>query len=117
MEGIFVIRTPGHTDHHQCILIESEGKKALFLGDLVPMTSHVPYPYIMAYDLKPMDTLETKKKILPQALEENWLLIFEHDPNTPMGTLQLKEGKMVVEPLSAHSVNEVFSYKEESVRV
>ncbi|MCH7759794.1 MBL fold metallo-hydrolase [candidate division TA06 bacterium] len=96
MEGISVIRTPGHTGHHQCVFIESEGKNALFLGDLVPMTSHVPYPYIMAYDLKPMDTLETKKKILPQALEENWLLIFEHDVNTPLGHLQKKDGRMAV---------------------
>ena len=100
MEGISVIKTPGHTEFHQCVLIESEGNKAIFLGDLIPTTSHVPYPYIMAYDLQPLVTLETKKKILPQALEENWLLFFEHDVNTPMGRLCIKEEKMVVERVS-----------------
>jgi glyoxylase-like metal-dependent hydrolase (beta-lactamase superfamily II) len=103
VEGISVLKTPGHTDHHQCILIDSEEKCAIYLGDLVPMTSHVPYPYIMAYDLKPLVTLETKKKILPRALEENWLLIFEHDPKTTFGTLRMKNGKMLAEPFNGGS--------------
>jgi glyoxylase-like metal-dependent hydrolase (beta-lactamase superfamily II) len=100
VEGISVLRTPGHTDHHQCILIDSEEKCAIYLGDFVPTTSHIPYPYIMAYDLKPLVTLETKKQILPRALEENWLLIFEHDPKTTFGTLRMKDGRMFAEPFA-----------------
>jgi glyoxylase-like metal-dependent hydrolase (beta-lactamase superfamily II) len=97
LEGIRVIQTPGHTTHHQSALIESEGKKALFLGDLIPTASHIPYPYIMGYDLFPLTTLATKKQILTRAYEEHWLLIFQHDPKVRMGILKEVKGKFVVE--------------------
>lgn len=96
LEGIGVIETPGHTSHHQSALIESDGKKALFLGDLIPTTAHIPYPYIMGYDLFPLTTLATKKKILARTYEEHWLLIFQHDPKVRMGTLKEVKGQFVV---------------------
>jgi glyoxylase-like metal-dependent hydrolase (beta-lactamase superfamily II) len=99
-EGISVIETPGHTGHHQSALVESEGKKALFLGDLIPTTTHIPYPYIMGYDLFPLTTLETKKKILGRVYEEHWLLVFQHDPNVRMGYLKEVKGQFVVEAIS-----------------
>ncbi len=79
-DGLRVIPTPGHTKHHQSILVTSRGESAFYAGDLVPTSSHVPYPYIMGYDLYPMDTLETKKIILPRAFDEEWTIVFEHDP-------------------------------------
>ncbi len=90
-EGIKVIRTPGHNRNHQCVLIESANKKAFYLGDLAPTASHIPFPYIMGYDLFPLETLENKKRILNQAADEGWLLIFEHDPKVKTGYLK-KDG-------------------------
>jgi len=87
-KGVRVVVTPGHTDYHQCVLIESGTEKAFFLGDLVPMVSHLPLLYIMGYDLFPLKTLETKKIILQRAFDEHWLLIFQHDPGAPMGYLR-----------------------------
>jgi glyoxylase-like metal-dependent hydrolase (beta-lactamase superfamily II) len=97
-KGINVIETPGHTEHHQSILVSSEKKKACFLGDLIPTTAHLSPPYIMGYDLFPLTTLKTKKKLLQQAYEEKWLLFFQHDPNTRSGYLKEKNGKFILEP-------------------
>jgi len=71
VKGIRVIPTPGHTPYHQSILIESAGERAFFLGDLVPTHAHLPLPWIMGYDVEPLVTLETKRRILKQALDES----------------------------------------------
>jgi glyoxylase-like metal-dependent hydrolase (beta-lactamase superfamily II) len=100
--GISVVVTGGHTAHHQCVKIESEGKTAFFLGDLIPTVSHLPLPYIMGYDLYPMQTLETKRWVLDRAFEEHWLLVFEHDPKIQMGHVQKDgEGKYYLEEVKA----------------
>ena len=96
-DGIRVFPAGGHTDGHQVVKIESDGKAALFLADLVPMTSHIRIPYVMSYDLYPLQTIQAKDKILKQALEEGWLLIFVHAPVVGMGYLREKVGKWVVE--------------------
>ncbi len=98
--GVSVVVTHGHTTHHQSVKIESEGQVAFFLGDLIPTVSHLPLPYIMGYDLYPLQTLETKRKVLRRACDENWLLIFEHDPAIVMGYVRLdREEKYFVEPV------------------
>ena len=79
VKGIRAIPTPGHTPHHQGLLIESDGEKAFFIADLVPTAVHLPLPWIMGYDVEPLVTLETKRRILKRAVEEEWLLVFEHD--------------------------------------
>jgi glyoxylase-like metal-dependent hydrolase (beta-lactamase superfamily II) len=86
-EGVSVMPTPGHTPFHQSVLIESEGDVACFLADVCPTTAHVPLPWIMGYDLEPLVTLESKRGLWKRAREEDWLLIFEHDPRTPWGRL------------------------------
>lgn len=88
VRGIRVMPTPGHTPYHQSVLIESKGEKAFFLGDLVPTHAHLPLPWIMGYDVEPLVTLETKRAILKRALDENWLLVFEHDAVVPWGRVQ-----------------------------
>ena len=88
VKGIRVIPTPGHTPFHQSILIESAGERAFYLGDLVPTHAHLPLPWIMGYDVEPLVTLETKRGILKQALEEQWLLIFEHDATIAWGRVE-----------------------------
>jgi glyoxylase-like metal-dependent hydrolase (beta-lactamase superfamily II) len=77
--GIRAIPTPGHTPHHQGLLIESDGEQAFFIADLVPTVAHLPLPWIMGYDVEPLVTLETKRRILAKAESEEWLLVFEHD--------------------------------------
>ncbi|HET8580465.1 MAG TPA: MBL fold metallo-hydrolase, partial [Nitrospiraceae bacterium] len=102
LPGLSVMVTHGHTAHHQAIMIESEGKVALYLGDLIPTVSHLPLPYIMGYDLYPLQTLETKRKVLDRAFEENWLLMFEHDPRLQMGYVKRDiEGKYYLEEVRA----------------
>jgi glyoxylase-like metal-dependent hydrolase (beta-lactamase superfamily II) len=80
--GVTVIPTPGHTPHHQSILIESRGEQAFFIVDLVPTTTHLPLPWIMGYDVEPLVTLETKRRILSRAVAEGWLIAFAHDAVT-----------------------------------
>lgn len=92
--GITAVVTAGHTRYHQGVKIESEGQVGFFLGDLIPTVSHLPLPYIMGYDLFPIQTLETKRWVLDRAFEENWLLLFEHDPLVQAGHVRKdQEGK------------------------
>jgi len=88
VKGIRVVPTPGHTPFHQSVLIESAGERAFFLGDLCPTHAHLPLPWIMGYDVEPLVTLETKRRILRQAEDEDWLLIFEHDASTAWGRIE-----------------------------
>lgn len=87
MDGIRAIVTPGHTPHHQSFLITSGGERAVFLGDLVPTHAHLPLPWIMGYDVEPLVTLESKRRLLAQAAEEGWTVVFEHDALVPWGTV------------------------------
>jgi glyoxylase-like metal-dependent hydrolase (beta-lactamase superfamily II) len=98
--GIRSLPTPGHVPHHQSILIESAGERACFLADLVPTSAHLPLPWIMGYDLEPLRTLESKRRVYQRAEAEGWLLWFEHDPEIVAGRLG-REGKGfgLVEPV------------------
>jgi glyoxylase-like metal-dependent hydrolase (beta-lactamase superfamily II) len=91
--GIQVLPTPGHTPHHQSVLIHSDDEVALYLGDLVPTTAHLPLPWIMGYDVAPLVTLETKRTVLDWVKKERTLLLFEHDPEIPWGYLAPHEEK------------------------
>jgi glyoxylase-like metal-dependent hydrolase (beta-lactamase superfamily II) len=70
----------GHTFSQQLVKISDSSNTVLYCGDLMPTSSHIPLPYVMGYDLQPILTVEEKKNILPQAVDKNWLLFFEHDP-------------------------------------
>lgn len=85
VSGISVMPTPGHVPFHQSIVLSSRGETAIFLGDLVPTTAHLPLPWIMGYDVAPLVTLETKRRVLKQVADEGWLAIFEHDAFTAWG--------------------------------
>jgi glyoxylase-like metal-dependent hydrolase (beta-lactamase superfamily II) len=82
VSGIRALPTPGHTPGHHGLLIESAGERAFYIADLAPTTSHLPLPWIMGYDVEPMVTLETKRRILARAMAEDWLVVFEHDATT-----------------------------------
>jgi glyoxylase-like metal-dependent hydrolase (beta-lactamase superfamily II) len=97
-EGVTIVHTPGHTLGHQSVKITSEGRSLFYFGDLCPTSAHVPLPWIMSYDLFPLRTLETRKQIYRRAIDESWLLFFEHDPDQVVGVLREQEGKFTLEP-------------------
>ncbi|RPI18940.1 MAG: MBL fold metallo-hydrolase [Ignavibacteriae bacterium] len=81
----------GHTPFQQMVKICDDSNTVLFAADLMPMASHVHIPYIMSYDLYPLTTLEEKKKYLPLASADEWLIFFEHDPFTEACTIGRNE--------------------------
>jgi glyoxylase-like metal-dependent hydrolase (beta-lactamase superfamily II) len=87
LPGIDLLPTPGHVPYHQSILVQSGGQSLIYLGDLVPTSAHLPGPWIMGYDLEPLVTLETKKRILTRAAREGWQLFFEHDARVARGRI------------------------------
>ena len=98
MPGVRVQRTGGHTMHHQMAIIESAGHTAVFVADLLPTTAHLPEPWIMGYDLYPMDTLASKKAFYEEAIKKNMLVFFEHDPVVAAGYIREEQGKRRVLP-------------------
>jgi glyoxylase-like metal-dependent hydrolase (beta-lactamase superfamily II) len=101
--GVRVVPTPGHTAHHQSVIIDDgAGHRVLFLGDVVPTSLHVRLPFIMAYDLDVVATLETKRRLLERACAEKWLVVFGHDTNIRAGYLgtDAKGQWAIVEPVA-----------------
>lgn len=78
--GISLFRTGGHTFGHSCLRIESGGKKALFIGEMMPTTAHRHLPWIMAYDLYPLESLEMKRRLFAECVSNNTLVLLDHDP-------------------------------------
>lgn len=97
--GVHLISVPGHIANMYCVKLEGGGKTAFLFADLVPMTAHLGYPWIMGYDLYPMKTLENKKKWIPKVGREGWLALFSHDPWTPAAYLREHEGQWEAEPM------------------
>jgi methylmalonyl-CoA epimerase len=98
MPGVTVRQTGGHTMHHQMVVIESGGKTAAFVADMMPTTAHAPDGWIMAYDLYPMDTLAAKSAFAKEAIERGILVFFDHDPIVAAGYLGEHDGKRRVVP-------------------
>lgn len=92
LPGVQLVPTPGHVPYHQSVLVSGGDATALFLADLVPTTAHLPLPWIMGYDVEPLVTLETKRRILARALAEEWVLIFEHETGRAVGRV-IMDGK------------------------
>ncbi len=91
--GIRLLLVGGHSDGMQLLRVDSEGETFLYLADLVPTHHHLDYPWIMGYDLYPVDTLRQRKRLLPVAARERWLLGFAHDPHVPFGRVRLDQGR------------------------
>jgi glyoxylase-like metal-dependent hydrolase (beta-lactamase superfamily II) len=81
----------GHTESMMLPEINYNGKTIIYVADLLPSVGHLPIPYVMAYDTRPLETLIEKKSFLEEALEKNFILFFEHDPEIECCTLQLTE--------------------------
>jgi glyoxylase-like metal-dependent hydrolase (beta-lactamase superfamily II) len=91
--GIRSIVTGGHTKGHQTPDKEPGATGAIFWGDLIPTSAHVDYPFIMGYDLWPLDTLKSKEKFIPYAIENDYLSIWTHEPVVRYGKILPGDGK------------------------
>jgi len=100
MAGVRIRRTGGHTRFHQIVYLESGGKTAVFAADLIPTTAHVDEPWIMGYDLYPMETLEFKRAFLREAIDGEYLIFFEHDPTIAAGYIRETNRRKHVEAVS-----------------
>lgn len=128
--GLRLVPTGGHTPGHQIVLIKDNsevrsqkpesrigdaeplnpripgpqnpfrGRTAVFWGDLIPTRSHIATPYIMGYDLSPLETMEQKEKLVQQAIAGKWLSFLEHDPEYACGVIEEEDGRPVLKPLS-----------------
>lgn len=99
LPGISVARIPGHNADIQAVILTGGGKTLAFVADLLPTRHHIPLPWIMAYDLYPMQTLETKRKWLPRFVQEEWIVVFGHDPDIAAAMLLDRGGKIEFEPV------------------
>ena len=97
--GVSVKVFPGHTEHMQAVIIESGGQTACYISDLIPTSAHIDLTWVMAFDLLPLQTIESRKRYYAQSIPEKWLTMFTHDPNTPWAYIEKDErGKMVPRP-------------------
>ena len=85
--GIEILPVPGHSLYTQGALIRAGDQTVAFLGDLIPSVHHVSYAWIAAFDLHPVETFATKRRILPRAVKEKWICVFDHDPNVVAGRI------------------------------
>jgi glyoxylase-like metal-dependent hydrolase (beta-lactamase superfamily II) len=100
VEGLKVEQVRGHSQTMQTIKLTRGGQTLFGFFDMLPTRHHLPLPWIMSYDLYPTETLEFKKRILPQALEENWICHFYHDPEMPLARLAVVNDKVTAVALS-----------------
>ena len=101
VSGIRVQVTPGHTRDLQVVWIESGSERACFVSDLVPTAAHLAYPWIMSFDLYPLETLASKHRILPELVRDEVIVVFGHDATTPWARLAEREGRIVASPVEA----------------
>jgi glyoxylase-like metal-dependent hydrolase (beta-lactamase superfamily II) len=80
-------------------MIESGGRTAVFVADMMPTTAHIDEPWIMGYDLYPMETLAFKRAFVREAIDNDYLIFFEHDPRIAAGYIREKDRRKYVEPV------------------
>ena len=91
LPGLSMFTCNGHTPSQQLIRIESAGETLIYPADLIPLACHFSLPWIMAYDLEPVKTLDEKRKLLTEAAEKGWTFFFEHDVSTVLAKVRLGE--------------------------
>ena len=89
--GIELLYVNGHTEKQMLPRFQYKGRTVVYMADLLPSVGHIPLPYIMGYDTRPLLTLEEKERILTQAADENWVLFLEHDPVNECCTVKQTE--------------------------
>lgn len=104
---IDVLFVDGHTESMMIPHIRYQGKTLVFMADLLPSVGHIPLPYVMGYDTRPLITLNEKELFLNRATENNYYLFLEHDSANEVCTLQMTEKGVRLD--QTHRFNELFS--------
>ncbi len=100
VSGISVRTFPGHTANMQAVIVQSAGKTACYISDLIPTSAHIDLAWGMGFDLYPLQTIESKKQYYAQSVPEKWLTVFTHDAKMPWAYMEKEEtGKMVAKPI------------------
>jgi glyoxylase-like metal-dependent hydrolase (beta-lactamase superfamily II) len=100
--GISVKTFPGHTAHMQAVIVESGGRTACYISDLIATTAHIDITWGMSFDLYPLQTIESRKQYYAKAIPEKWLTVFTHDPKTPWAYVEKDDvGKLVARDVSS----------------
>ena len=95
-EGVDFLTVNGHTDQMILPLIEMNGRKVIYLADLMPSIDHINPAWVMAYDVRPLDTMKERQSLIEKAIQEDWILFFEHDAKNEAAILSTNEnGKTV----------------------
>ena len=98
--GISVKIFPGHTANMQAVIVESGGRTACYISDLIPTTAHLDITWVLSFDLYPLQTIESRKKYYARAILEKWLTVFTHDDAVPWGYIEKSDkGKPQLMPL------------------
>ncbi|HYU44789.1 MAG TPA: MBL fold metallo-hydrolase [Terriglobales bacterium] len=99
--GISVKTFPGHTAHMQAVIVRSGGLTACYISDLIATSAHINLTWGMAFDLFPLQTIESRKQYYAEAIPERWLTVFTHDDQTPWGYIEKGErGKLFLAKLT-----------------
>jgi glyoxylase-like metal-dependent hydrolase (beta-lactamase superfamily II) len=97
--GVSVKVFPGHTAHMQAVIVTSGGKTACYISDLIPTAAHTDLTWVMAFDLFPIDTINSRKRYYERALPEKWLTVFTHGADVPWAYVEQDAvGKLVAQP-------------------
>ena len=102
-----ILFVDGHTEKMMIPHIQYKGKTLVFMADLLPTTGHVPLPYVMGYDTRPLLTMNEKQKFLNIAADNNYILFLEHDAYSELCTVKHTEKGVRLE--KTYSFNEVFN--------
>lgn len=105
--GFGILFVDGHTEKQMLPYLKYKGKNMVFVADLVPTVGHIPLPYVMGYDTRPLLTLNEKAKFLNEIAQNNFLLFFEHDAHNELCTLKQTEKGVRLDEL--FSFNEIFN--------
>ena len=87
--GVSVEVFPGHTAQMMAVMLDSGGRRACYISDLIPTSAHLDVTWVMGYDLYPLTCIEQRKRFLGRAIPEQWLVLFTHDHHHPMGYIEI----------------------------
>ena len=87
--GVSVEVFPGHTAQMMAVMLDSGGRRACYISDLIPTSAHLDVTWVMGYDLYPLTCIEQRKRFLSRAIPEQWLVLFTHDHDHPMGYVEI----------------------------
>ncbi|WP_456377826.1 MBL fold metallo-hydrolase [Lutibacter sp.] len=105
--GFDILFADGHTEKQMIPHIQYKGKTIVFMADLLPTVGHIPLPYVMGYDTRPLLTMNEKALFLNKAADNNYLLFFEHDATNELCTV--KHTEKGVRLNKTYKFNEVFN--------